>query len=116
MKTTLYGIKNCDTCRAAHQWLDSNKVAHDFHDIRADGLNTELLDRWQTAVGWESLVNRRSITWRKIPSVDREALDPAAAVQLILAYPTVMKRPVIDTGVDVLVGFDKDAFAAALSK
>ena len=116
MKTILYGIKSCDTCRSARQWLLQNEVAHDFHDIRDDGLNTELLDRWFDNVGWETLVNKRSITWRKIPPVDRESLDRKSAIQLILTYPTVMKRPVCDTGTEVLIGFDQKAFAAAMKK
>lgn len=114
--TILYGIKSCDTCRSARQWLQRHDVEHTYHDIRADGLSSELLDRWQASVGWETLINKRSITWRKIPSVDRESLDSESAVQLILTYPTVMKRPVVDTGTDVLIGFDEAAFAAALNK
>ena len=112
--TTIYGIKSCDTCRSAQQWLRRNDVEHKYHDIRTDGLSEEILDRWQEAVGWESLINKRSITWRKIPSVDRESLDSESALQLILTYPTVMKRPVLDTGSAVLVGFDEDRFRAAL--
>ena len=113
--TILYGIKSCDTCRNALRWLEEHRVEHEFHDIRADGLNEELLDRWQDELGWESLVNKRSITWRKIPPVDRESLDAESAAQLILSYPTVMRRPVVDTGETVLLGFDESAFSAAFA-
>ena len=114
--TILYGIRNCDTCRSAQRWLKRHEVEHSFHDIRDDGLSCELLSNWESILGWEELINKRSITWRKIPPVDRASLDPESAVQLILTYPTVMKRPIVDTGTEVLIGFDEQTFAAALNK
>jgi arsenate reductase len=110
----LYGIRSCDNCRAARTWLDEHGIDHDYVDIRADGLEDADLRRWEKAAGWEELLNRRSITWRKIPAVDREDLDARAARRLILAYPTVLKRPVLDLGDDVLLGFDEDAYRDVL--
>ncbi len=114
--TTLYGLKSCDTCQSARRWLEDHSVDFSFHDIRADGLSEELLEHWQQNLGWEAIINKRSITWRKIPPVDREALDAESALQLILTYPTVMKRPIVDTGAQLLIGFDESALAAALDR
>ena len=108
--TTLYGIKNCNSCRLATKWLDENKVDYDFVDVRADGLDEATVERWQEALGWEALVNKRSITWRKIPAFDREDLNQVKARELILNFPTAMKRPVLDTGKSILLGFDKYAY------
>jgi arsenate reductase len=111
----IYGIRSCDSCRAARTWLKEQGVTYEYLDIRDDGLNPEQLQRWQEMAGWQKLLNRKSITWRKIPAIDRENLDARAAGRLILAYPTVMRRPVLDTGKEVLLGFDAEVYAAALS-
>ena len=111
----IYGIKSCDTCRTARRWLEQHQINHEYLDIREDGLDADLLHRWETATGWESLVNKRSITWRKIPELDREDLDGDRAVQLILAYPTVLKRPVLDLGDRVILGFDEDSYRDSLT-
>ena len=102
---TLYGIKNCDTCRKALKWLDSEGIEHRYHDFRADGLEKEALSNWIDALGWETILNRRGTTWRKLPEADRENLTPDRVTALMLENPTLIKRPVIDTGGTYMVGF-----------
>ena len=118
MSVHLYGIRSCDSCNKARKWLDAAGINYEFHDIRAEELASDRLRDWQTLVGWEALLNRRSLTWRKIPSFDRDNLDAEAAVQLIRAYPTVLKRPILefDAGAAPLVGFDEDAYSQALTE
>ena len=116
MTLHLYGIRSCDSCRKARQWLDKQELDYEYHDIRVEELDGSRLRDWQQQVGWETLLNRRSLTWRKIPSFDRDNLDADGAVRLIQAYPTVMKRPVLELAGDEapLVGFDEDSYAQAL--
>ena len=109
--TKLYGISSCGSCQLATRWLKENGVEYEFIDVRADGIDDEVIERWQTALGWEQLLNKRSITWRKIPPFDRNDLNPDKARELIMNFPTVMKRPVLDDGSTVLLGFDKYAYA-----
>ncbi len=107
----LYGIRNCDQCRAAAAWLSKHAVAHEFIDLRADGFDSDDLRRWQAAAGWEALLNKRSITWRKIPAIDRSGLDADSAAALIQEHPTVMRRPLLEYNGQVLLGFDPAAYA-----
>jgi len=107
---TIYGIRSCDTCRNALKWLDEKNVEHKYVDIRTDGLDSDLLLRWQKSVAWEDLLNKRSITWRKIPELDRSDLDSEKARDMILNYPTVLKRPVLDLGSRVILGFDASVY------
>ncbi len=102
---TIYGIKNCDTCRKARKWLDAEGIGNRFHDVRADGLETATLAAWIAALGWERLLNRRGTTWRKLAPEDREDIDEAAAAALLRAHPTLIKRPVFDLGGTFMVGF-----------
>lgn len=102
---TLYGIKTCDTCRKALKWLDAQGIDHKFHDIRADGLKPATLSSWIKAHGWENVLNKRSTTWREIPEKARGGLDDTSAAALLLKHPTLIKRPVFDTGRGVLIGF-----------
>lgn len=108
---TLYGLKNCDTCRKALKWLDAQGIAHRFHDIRADGLGPDQISAWTSALGWEAVLNRRSTTWRQLGEAERAGLDEARAVALMAAHPTLIKRPVIDTDGGFLVGFTKETEA-----
>lgn len=111
---TVYGIKNCDTCRKAIKWLQAEGLEHRFHDFRTDGLDEASLRGWVAELGWEMLLNRRGTTWRKLPEAERENLGEADAVRLMLANPTLIKRPVFDTGGARLVGFtDKEQAALA---
>ncbi|WP_455216886.1 ArsC family reductase [Kaarinaea lacus] len=103
--TTLYGIKNCDTVRKARKWLESAGVNYDFHDFRADGLTKKDLRTWVKMVGWETLLNKRGTTWRQLPEKDRETVDESKAIDLMLANPTLIKRPVLVKGKKIHVGF-----------
>ena len=108
---TLYGIRNCDACRKALKWLQNNDIGHSYVDVRESELNAELLDRWLASVSRDELLNRRSTTWRKIPPGERDHLNDEGARDLILQYPTVMKRPVLDFGDQVILGFDVSIYA-----
>ena len=104
---TLYGIRNCDTCRKASKWLDRRGVPYRFHDLRRDGIDDVTLDRWLTAIGAERLINRRGRTWREIPEPTRIALDDAAMHRLVKERPTLIRRPVVEwEDESVTVGFD----------
>ncbi len=113
---TIYGIRSCDNCRSAIQWLSAHGIEHTYLDIRDDGLSDELLARWQQKEDWEALLNKRSITWRKIPDVDRSGLQPDTARQLILNYPTLLKRPVLEFGDRLILGYDEINYRQLLSK
>jgi arsenate reductase (glutaredoxin) len=108
---TVYGIKNCDTVKKARKWLDGHGVAYRFHDFRTDGLEADRLNDWIRAVGRETLLNRRGTTWRRLPEDVREGIDETRAAALMLEHPTLIKRPVVEHGRQVLVGFNAEAFA-----
>jgi Spx/MgsR family transcriptional regulator len=93
--TTLYGIKNCDTVRKARKWLDAHDVEYTFHDVRSDGLDKKDLCAWEKAVGWEVLLNKRGTTWRQLPDADKEGINKTNAINLMLAQPAMIKRPVL---------------------
>ena len=107
----IFGIPNCDSCRKAIKWLENHDADYEFINIREGGLTNALLRRWQNHLGWEPLINRRSATWRQIPEKHRDDLDAGTARQLILRHPTVMKRPLLDDGSAILLGFDERAYA-----
>ncbi len=113
---TLYGIKSCDTVRKARRWLEENGVPHRFHDFRSDGLERERLERWAGQLGWEALLNRRSATWRQLPAERKEGLDSARATALMLENPTLIKRPVLESGDTCLVGFHEPQWREALGR
>jgi arsenate reductase (glutaredoxin) len=119
MTTTLYGITNCDTVKKARAWLDQQGAPHQFHDFRKSGLPEAALDRWLRAPGWEALVNRRGTTWRQLDAATRDAVvDPATARAVLLAHPTLIKRPVVEwtPGTDATVGFDAAQWAEQVRK
>lgn len=103
----LYGLRNCDRCRKALKSMASLGIEHRFHDLRADGLEEARLDRWLAELGWERLLNRQSTTWRGLSNTDREGLDATSARALMLAHPTLIKRPVLELDQGILVGFGK---------
>ncbi len=105
---TVYGLGNCDTCRAARKWLDGRGIAYRFHDFAAEGIDAATVDGWLGEHGAETLINRRSRTWREIPEQRRDIADPAAAAALVLANPKLVKRPVIVSGERSWVGFGDD--------
>jgi arsenate reductase (glutaredoxin) len=108
---TLYGLVTCDTTRAARKWLDAKGVAHAFHDVRTDGLTKGLVEGWVKQLGWEKVLNKASTTWRELPETDKAGLDEKRAVALLLANPTLVKRPVLDCGGELSVGFKPAAYA-----
>lgn len=96
--TELYGIANCDTVKKARRWLDEHGVEYRFHDYRKDGLSREMLLQWVDLLGWEPLLNRRGMTWRHLPEADRQELDTARAIELMLLHPALIKRPLLSMG------------------
>ena len=111
---TIYGIKNCDTMKKARAWLDGHGVACDFHDCKAAGIERGCLEGWASKVGWESLLNRAGTTFRKLPDKDTDGLTEKKAIALMIAQPSMIKRPVLDIGGKLLVGFRPDEYAKAL--
>ncbi len=108
----LYGIKNCDTVKKARKWLDDNGIAYEFHDFKKDGLTSEKLSQWEQAIGWETLVNKRGTTWRKLPDDVRETINAQSAHQIMLENTSIIKRPVVERGDEVSVGFNADQWAS----
>jgi Spx/MgsR family transcriptional regulator len=111
----VYGIKNCDTVRKALKWLDAQGIHYVFHDLRADGLTADKVKRWVDALGWESVLNRASATWRKLPDADKESLDALTATHLMVRCPTLVKRPVFEGKRLVLNGFSDEVRAMLVS-
>jgi len=116
LATTIYGIKNCDTMKKARAWLDKHGVAYGFHDYKAEGIDKERLARWSKAVGWEMLLNRAGTTFRKLPEADKENLTEKKAMALMLAQPSMIKRPVLEVGGKLLVGFKPENYAAEIKR
>ncbi len=112
MTMILYGIPNCDTVKKARRWLDDQRVAYRFHDFRKDGLDPDLLQRWIDALGWEKLLNKAGTTFRKLPDEAKAGLDPASAKALMLDQPAMIRRPVVERGDEVSVGFSADEWRA----
>ena len=110
---TIYGIKNCDTMKKARAWLDAHKVAHAFHDYKASGVDKQTLEVWAKAVGWETLLNRAGTTFRKLPEADRDGVTEKKAIALMLAQPSMIKRPVLDVRGTLIVGFKSEVYTAA---
>jgi arsenate reductase len=107
---TIFGIKSCDTCQRARRFLDSRDLQYRFHDVRIDGLNIQMLERWSDHVDWEKLVNRKSLTWRKIPESDRNNLNRSRALALLMDYPTLLKRPIFEADGFFALGFSEKRF------
>ena len=113
MSCTLYGIKNCDTMKKARAWLEGHGVAYAFHDYKVAGIDKPRLEAWCRELGWESVLNRAGTTFRKLPEAERQGLDDARAVALMLAQPSMIKRPVLDLGNRLIVGFKPEVYQAA---
>ncbi len=109
---TIYGIKNCDTMKKARAWLDGKGVTYEFHDYKVSGVARGALEGWAGKVGWEMLLNRAGTTFRKLPDKDKEGLSEKKAIALMLAQPSMIKRPVLETGAALLVGFKPEQYAA----
>lgn len=106
----LYGIKNCDTVKKARRWLEAHGVDYQFHDFRQDGLDKKQLGEWVEKLGWEVVVNKRSTTWRALSEQEKEIKTSAQAIKLLLANPTLIKRPVTQNNKTLLIGFKEDEF------
>jgi arsenate reductase len=109
---TIYGIKNCDTMKKARAWLDAHKVAYAFHDYKAEGVDKATLEGWATKAGWEVLLNRAGMTFKKLPEADKENLTEKKAIALMLAHPSMIKRPVLEAKGRLTVGFRPEAYKA----
>ena len=116
MKPTLYGIKNCDTVKKARAWLDREGVAYDFHDYKSAGIDESRLRGWTRDLGWQTLLNRAGTTFRKLPAADKQGLNEDRAIALMLAQPSMIKRPVLDTGDRRLAGFSDASYREALGQ
>lgn len=109
---TVYGIRNCDTVKKARAWLDGNGTAYAFHDYKTQGVDAARLTEWVDRVGWETLLNRSGTTFRTLPDAEKAGLDRTRAIALMRANPSSIRRPVLETGDDLVVGFDRDRYAA----
>ena len=108
----MYGIRNCDTVKKARGWLDANGVVYAFHDYKTAGVDPVGLARWVDRLGWEALLNRSGTTFRKLPDADRTAIDRDKAIAIMTANPSAIRRPVVESGDTLLVGFVPDRYAA----
>lgn len=111
---TLYGIPNCDTVKKARVWLDARGTGYAFHDFKKAGADEASLRRWIATLGWETVLNHAGTTFRKLPDADRDGIDADKAVALMLAQPSMIKRPIVEGEGVLLAGFKPDAWAAAL--
>ena len=110
MSTIIYGIKNCDTMKKARAALDKRGVKYDFHDYKTQGIDKAKLEGWAKKAGWETLLNRAGTTFRKLPDKDKENVTEAKAIKLMLAQPSMIKRPVLEAGSKLLVGFKPEQY------
>ncbi len=107
---TVYGIKNCATMQKARAWLDGHRVAYEFHDYKISGIDRARLERWCAAAGWEALLNRSGTTFRKLADGQKADLNERKAIALMLAQPSMIKRPVIEAGGRIIIGFEEERF------
>ena len=114
MTITMYGIRNCDTIKKARAWLDERKVEYVFHDYKAAGIAPDRLRHWCQEMGWENLLNRAGTTFRKLPEADKRELNEERAISLMLAHPSMIKRPLLDLGRTRLLGFSPQSYQDAL--
>lgn len=110
MSTVIYGIKSCDTMKKARAWLDQKGVAYRFHDYKSQGIDRAHLERWIEAAGWETVLNRAGTTFRKLDDAAKAGLDREKAVGLMLEQPSMIKRPVLETGSEIIVGFKPELY------
>ena len=110
MTVTIYGIKNCDTMKKAKTWLDARGIAHELHDYKKQGIDAASLSRWVDALGWETVLNRAGTTFRALPDADKQDIDAKKAVALMLAQPSMIKRPILDRDGVLTAGFKPDIY------
>ncbi len=116
MTPTLYGIPNCDTVKKARVWLDQHGVAYAFHDYKKQGIDEQRLEAWVGELGWETVLNRSGTTFRALPDSAKAELNVAKAIRLMLAQPSMIKRPILDVGDRRIAGFKPDIYAAAFGR
>ena len=109
---SIYGIKNCDTMKKAFAWCDEHGVDYEFHDYKKLGVDRNRLVQWCKVLGWKTLLNTRGTTWRKLTPAQQDITTQSAAVALMIEYPSVIKRPVVEAGDQLLVGFDPALFSS----
>lgn len=110
----LYGIPNCDTIKKARKWLNEKNIDYRFHDYRKDGITQQQLQVWANELGWETLLNRRGTTWRKLSEDDRDGINAKRAIALMAEHPAMIKRPLLESGTKKLLGFNPDAYQELL--
>ncbi|WP_461538357.1 ArsC family reductase [Spongorhabdus nitratireducens] len=111
---TLYGIPNCDTMKKARRWLDANGIEYHFHNYKKDGIDSATLQNWCDALGWETVLNRRGTTWRRLPEADRESIDEASAIRLMQENTSLIKRPILDAAGKLSAGFSDADYTTTL--
>ncbi len=111
---TIYGIKSCDTMKKARAWLDEHAVTYAFHDYKTQGIERSVLQTWADEVGWQTLLNRNGTTFRKLPDADKADLDQVKAIALLLTQPSMIKRPVLQAGGALTVGFSPEKYQSAM--
>ncbi len=109
--TTLYGIGNCDSVRKARRWLDAHGIEYRFHDFRRDGLCREQIREWLGQLDWQELINTRGTTWRKLSGGEKTALHEAAAIDLMLEHPAIIKRPLLEHDGEYHLGFGETGYS-----
>ena len=114
MRVIIHGIKNCDTMKKARAWLEEAGLTHDFHDYKTAGIAPTKLQAWVRQAGWEALLNRAGTTFRKLPDARKQDLDEARAIELMLAEPSMIRRPVLTRGNLLVIGFEPARYTKAL--
>jgi arsenate reductase len=114
LTNTIYGIKNCDTMKKARAWLDDHGIGYDFHDYKSVGIDGARLKKWAAKLGWEALLNRAGTTFRKLPDAEKMGLTETRALALMIEQPSMIKRPVLEAGDKLLVGFKPEIYAKEL--
>ena len=109
---TVYGISSCDSCRKARKWLDDHSIHYEFHNLREDGINIQTLERWCDRIDWNKILNKQSLTWRKIPESDRADMGKNKALVAMIEYPTLVKRPVLECEEFIALGFSPENYQA----
>ncbi len=110
----MYGIPNCDTIKKAKTFLDSNKLSYEFHDYKKQGVDAELLKQWCNTFGYENVLNRRGTTWRKLDEETKTSINQETAILLMQELPSMIKRPILDTGKKLILGFDQSEYESLL--
>ncbi|MFZ2995452.1 ArsC family reductase [Sphingobium sp.] len=112
---TMFGIKNCDTIKKARNWLDNERFAYNFHDYKVSGVDKAKLEEWVMEHGWENILNRSGTTFKALDAGDRAHIDADKAILLMLTNPSMIKRPILDTGKETIIGFKATTYENALA-